>query len=49
MWKLKYPPDSQLPESRLQALKALLLKSVKDDPTEKLKAKEQEEIEWLAT
>ena len=51
MWKLKYPPDPRLPDSRLQALKALLLKSVKDDPTgnEQRKAKEQEEIEWLAT
>ena len=49
MWKLKYPPDPQLPDSRLQTLKALLLKSAKDDPAEKLKAKEQEEIEWLAT
>ena len=49
MWKLKYPSDPQLPDSRLQTLKALLLKSAKDDPIEKLKAKEQEEVEWLAT
>lgn len=51
MWKLKYHPDPQLPDSKLQTLKALLLKSVKDDPTsdEQRKAKEQEEIEWLAT
>ena len=49
MWKLKYPPDPQLPESRLQTLKVLLLKSAKDDPTEKLKAKEQDEIEWQTT
>ena len=49
MWKLKYPSDPQLPDSRLQTLKALLLKSAKDDPIEKLTAKEQEEVEWLAT
>jgi hypothetical protein len=49
MWKLKYPPDPLLPKSRLQALKALLLKSTKDDLVEKQKAKEEEETEWLAT
>ena len=49
MWKLKYPPDPQLPESRLQALKALLLKSIKDDPEERRKAKEQDDIEWQTT
>jgi hypothetical protein len=52
MWKLRYAPDPLLPDSRLQTLKSLLLKAAAEDPEDpedRKKAKEEEEIRWLAT